>query len=132
MPVVGSPFDFRRMKPIGQDIHADDIQLREGQGYDHNFIIESYNGTIQKVAAVEEPTTGRKMDVYTDQPGIQLYAGNCIAPQTGKEGASYGKRSGFCLETQCFPDAINQSQFPDTVYGPDRPYKTTTIYKFFN
>lgn len=131
-PVVGSPFDFRRMKPVGQDINADDIQLKYGQGYDHNFIIDGYNGNIQKVAAVEEPTTGRKMDVYTDQPGIQFYAGNCIASQTGKEGASYGKRSGLCLETQCFPDAINQSQFPDTVYGPDRPYKTTTIYKFYN
>lgn len=131
-PVVGTPFDFRRMKPVGQDINADDIQLKYGQGYDHNFIIEGYNGNIQKVAAVEEPTTGRKMDVYTDQPGIQFYAGNCIAPQAGKEGTTYGKRSGLCLETQCFPDAINQSHFPDTVYGPDRPYKTTTIYKFYN
>lgn len=131
-PVVGTPFDFRRMKPVGQDINADDIQLKYGQGYDHNFIIDGYNGSIQKVAAVEEPTSGRKMDVYTDQPGIQFYAGNCIAPQAGKEGAAYGKRSGLCLETQCFPDAINQSHFPDTVYGPDRPYKTTTIYKFYN
>lgn len=132
VPVIGTPFNFMEMKTIGDEIDADDIQLKYGQGYDHNFIIDGYDGSLQKVASVEEPTTGRKMDVYTDQPGLQFYAGNCITPQTGKQGAAYGKRSGLCLETQCFPDAINQPQFPNTVYGPDRPYKTTTIYKFYN
>ncbi|MDE7477699.1 MAG: galactose mutarotase, partial [Lachnospiraceae bacterium] len=130
--VTGTPFDFRTMKTIGEDIEADDIQLKYGQGYDHNFALDNYDGTIQKVASVEEPVSGRKMDVYTDQPGLQFYAGSCITPQTGKDNTSYGKRSGFCLETQCFPNAINQPNFQDVVYGPDRPYKATAIYKFYN
>lgn len=131
VPVGGTPFDFTTMKAVGRDIETDDIQLRYGQGYDHNFAIDGYNGSLQKVASVEEPETGRKMDVYTDQPGLQFYAGSCITPQTGKGGAAYGKRSGLCLETQCFPNAINQPQFQDVVYGPDRPYRTTTVYKFY-
>ncbi|MDE6365016.1 MAG: galactose mutarotase [Lachnospiraceae bacterium] len=130
--VTGTPFDFRTMKPVGQDIDKDDTQLGYGQGYDHNYALDGFDGSIQKAASVEEPATGRKMDVYTDQPGIQFYAGSCITPQTGKGGAAYGKRSGLCLETQCFPDAVNQPQFQDVIYGPDRPYKTTTIYKFYN
>lgn len=130
--VAGTPFDFRTMKTVGDEIDVDNVQLGYGQGYDHNFAIDGFDGSIQKVASVEEPTTGRKMDVYTDQPGLQFYAGNCITPQTGKKGASYGKRSGLCLETQCFPDAINQPQFQDVVYGPERPYKTTTVYRFYN
>ena len=130
--VTGTPFDFRTMKAVGEDINQDNVQLGYGQGYDHNYALDGFDGTIQKVASVEEPTTGRKMDVYTDQPGLQFYAGNCITPQTGKGGAAYEKRSGLCLETQCFPDAINQPQFQNVIYGPERPYKTTTIYKFYN
>lgn len=130
--VEGTPFDFRAMKPVGQDIRADDIQLKYGQGYDHNFALDSFTGALQKAASVEEPATGRKLDVYTDQPGLQFYSGSCIAPTTGKEGAAYGSRSGLCLETQCFPNAVNQPQFQDVIYGPDRPYKTTTIYQFYN
>ena len=130
--VTSTPFDFRTMKTIGDEIDVDDVQLKYGQGYDHNFALDGFDGCLQKVASVEEPTTGRKMDVYTDQPGLQFYAGNCITPQTGKGDASYGKRSGLCLETQCFPDAINQPQFQNVIYGPDRPYKTTTVYRFYN
>ena len=132
VPVEGTPFDFRTMKTIGDDIDADDIQLTYGQGYDHNYAIDNYDGSIKKAAEVQDPATGRKMDVYTDQPGIQFYAGNCIKPETGKGGAEYKKRSGFCLETQTFPDSIHQPQFQDVVYGPERPYNTTTIYKFYN
>ena len=131
VPVVGTPFDFRELKVIGKDIEADDIQLKYGQGYDHNWIIDGYNGIMKKAAVVEEPTTGRRMEVYTDQPGIQFYAGSCIKPVAGKEGAAYGKRSGLCLETQAFPDSVNQSHFPDVIYGPDRNYQTTTIYKLY-
>ncbi len=130
--VADTPFDFRKMKTIGDEIDVDNVQLKYGQGYDHNFALDGFDGSIQKVASVEEPTTGRKMDVYTDQPGLQFYAGNCITPQIGKGGASYGKRSGLCLETQCFPDAVNQPQFQDVIYGPERPYKTTTVYRFYN
>lgn len=130
--VEGTPFDFRTMKTVGDDINAEDVQLGYGQGYDHNFALDDYNGKLQKAATLEEPTTGRKMDVYTDQPGVQFYAGSGIKPQSGKGGVRYDKRSGLCLETQCFPNAINQPQFQDVVYGPDRPYKTTTIYKFYH
>ncbi len=132
VPVEGTPFDFRTMKTIGDDIDADDIQLKYGQGYDHNYAIDDYDGTVKKAAEVQDPVSGRKMVVYTDQPGVQFYAGNCIQPETGKGGAEYKKRSGLCLETQTFPDAINQPHFQDVVYGPERPYKTTTIYKFYN
>jgi aldose 1-epimerase len=130
VPVEQTVFDFRTPKRVGQDIEADEIQLKYGQGYDHDFVIEGYTGDIIKAAQVEEPIIGRKMEVYTNQPAIQFYAGNCVAPQTGKGGAKYGKRSGLCLETQAMPNSINQPGFSNVVYGPDRPYDTTTIYKF--
>ncbi len=130
--VAGTPCEFRTMKTIGDDIDVDDVQLGYGQGYDHNYALDGFDGTLRKAATVEEPTTGRKMDVYTDQPGLQFYAGNCIKPETGKGGVQYDKRSGLCLETQCFPDAVNQPAFQDVIYGPDRPYKTTTVYRFYN
>jgi aldose 1-epimerase len=130
VPVEGTVFDFRTPKRVGADINADEIQLKYGQGYDHNFIIDGYNGDIIKVAEVSEPVSGRRMEVYTNQPAIQFYAGNCVAPQTGKGGYVYGKRSGLCLETQAIPNSINQKGFSNVVYGPERPYDTTTIYKF--
>jgi aldose 1-epimerase len=130
VPVEGTVFDFRKPKRVGEEINADETQLKYGQGYDHNFVIEGYTGDVIKVAQVDDPASGRKMEVYTDQPAIQFYAGNCVAPQTGKDGASYGKRSGLCLETQAIPNSINQPGFNNVVYGPDRPYDTTTIYKF--
>lgn len=132
VPVEGTPFDFRVMKRVGDEIDADNIQLKYGQGYDHNYAVDNYDGSVRKAAEVQDPATGRKMEVYTDQPGIQFYAGNCIKPHTGKAGASYGKRSGLCLETQTFPDSIHQTQFQNVVYGPERPYHTTTIYRFGN
>lgn len=128
--VAGTPFDFTSMKVIGNEIDADDEQLKFGQGYDHNWCVDNYDGSIKKIATVEEPVSGRIMEVYTDLPGVQFYAGNCITPQTGKAGASYGKRTGLCLETQTYPDSINQEGFPDVVHGPGKDYKTTTIYKF--
>jgi aldose 1-epimerase len=129
-PVEGTPFDFRTPKRVGKDINADDIRLKYGQGYDHNYVIDGYNGEVIKVATVTDPTSGRELEVYTDQPAMQFYAGNCIVPQTGKGGASYIERSGLCLETQAIPNSINQTGFSNVVYGPDRPYNTTTIYKF--
>lgn len=130
VPVEGTVFDFRQPRRVGQDINADEVQLKYGQGYDHNFVIDNYDGSVVKVAAVEDPASGRRMEVYTDQPAIQFYAGNCVAPQTGKGGASYGKRSGLCLETQAIPNSINQPGFNNVIYGPDRAYSNTTIYKF--
>lgn len=128
-PVVGTPFDFTTPTEIGARIDEDNVQLKIGQGYDHNWVLDNADGTIRKVAEVTESTKGRTLTVYSDQPGMQFYAGNCIAPQEGKGGAPYGKRSGLALETQAFPNSANEESFPDVIYGPDREYQTTTIYK---
>ena len=129
-PVAGTPFDFTTMHAIGERINEADEQLKLGQGYDHNWVVDNYDGTVRKIAEVTEETTGRSMEVYSDQPGIQFYAGNCIKPIGGKAGVTYGKRSGLALETQVFPNSVNQENFPNPIYGPDKDYNTTTIYKF--
>lgn len=128
--VEGTPFDFREWHVVGERIREENAQLKLGKGYDHNYVIDGFDGTVRKVAEVSEEISGRSMEVYTDQPGIQFYAGNCITPVGGKNGAFYEKRSGLCLETQVFPDSINQENFPNSVYGPDKDYETVTIYKF--
>jgi len=127
-PVEGTVFDFRTAKEIGKDIKAKEKQLKLVKGYDHNFVIDGYDGT-QKLVAVAK-AGGRTMEVYTDLPGIQFYAGNCIGKQKGKEGHKYTKRSGFCLETQYFPDNVNQDNFKKAIFGANETYKTTTVYKF--
>ena len=98
-------------------------------GYDHNWVLDHCDGSVRKIAEVTEPVKGRTMTVYSDQPGMQFYAGNCISPHKGKANAEYGKRCGLALETQAYPDSVNRENFPDVIYGPDREYKTTTIYK---
>lgn len=130
-PVAGTPFDFTKAKRIGEEINADDEQLKLTGGYDHNWVIDDADGTLREFATVTEPSSGRCMKAYTDMPGVQFYAGNFITPQPGKEEASYDARSGMCLETQHFPDTANRNNFPSAVYGPDRKYVKTTIYKFF-
>jgi aldose 1-epimerase len=129
-PVAGTPMDFTTAKEIGLEIDADMEQLKLVQGYDHNWVIDDYDGTLRKIATLEAPSSGRKMEVYTDLPGVQFYAGNCITPQSGKDGASYDVRSGLCLETQFFPDSIHQPSFPSSVFGGDKAYHSQTIYKF--
>lgn len=129
-PVAGTPFDFTKKKPIGQDINADFEQLKLGQGYDHNFVIDGADGTLREFAEVEDPKSGRKMKVFTDLPGVQFYAGNCITEETGKDNAAYGPRTGFCLETQYYPDTIHHANFPSAVFGPDRDYESVTVYRF--
>lgn len=129
-PVAGTPFDFRQPHLVGERIYDENEQLKLGQGYDHNWVVDNFDGSIRKVAEVSEETSGRSMEVYSDQPGIQFYAGNCIAPIAGKAGAEYGKRSGLALETQVFPNSVNQENFPNSIYGPDKDYVTTTVYKF--
>lgn len=128
--VEGTPFDFREPHLVGERINEENDQLKLGQGYDHNWVIDNYDGTVRKVAEVSEETSGRSMEVYTDQPGIQFYAGNCIQPIGGKNGVTYGKRSGLALETQVFPNSVNQDNFPNAIYGPDKDYEAVTIYKF--
>lgn len=129
-PVAGTPLDFTKEKRIGDEIEADFEQLRLVSGYDHNFVIDDWNGELQLVAKISEPGSGRSMEVYTDLPGIQFYAGNCIAETTGKGNTVYGVRDGFCLETDYFPNAVNEERFPSAVYGPEKDFISTTIYKF--
>lgn len=129
-PVEGTPMDFTSPKPIGQDIEADFEQLKLGQGYDHNFVIDGADGTLREIAVVEDKKSGRKLKTFTTLPGVQFYAGNCIGVQKGKDGVTYGPRMGMCLETQYFPDAINKPNFPSNVFGPDRDYEAVTVYQF--
>jgi len=126
--VEGTVFDFRTAKPIGQDINAREKQLKLVKGYDHNFVVDGYDGT-QKLIAVAK-AGGRTMLVYSDLPGVQFYAGNCIAKQKGKGNVKYSKRTGFCLETQYFPDNANQANFKKAVFNAGEVYSTKTVYKF--
>jgi len=128
LDVEGTVFDFRTEKTIGKDIKAREKQLKLVKGYDHNFVVDGYDGT-QKLIAVAKAGT-RTMEVYSDLPGVQFYAGNCIGRQKGKGGVKYTKRSGFCLETQYYPDNANQENFKKAVFDAGEVYKTTTVYKF--
>jgi len=125
--VKGTPFDFTTMKPIGKDLEATG---GNPVGYDHNFILDTKS--ISELAVrVVEPNSGRIMEVYTDQPGVQFYSGNFLdGTITGKSGTFYQQYTGFCLETQHFPDSPNQPAFPTTILKPGEKYHTTTIYKF--
>ena len=128
--VEGTPLDFTKMKPIGQDINADCEQLKLVQGYDHNFVVDGADGTLREIAEAQDPKSGRKMKVFTDLPGVQFYAGNCIGEETGKDNAAYGPRKGFCLETQYYPDNIHHPNFPQALFGPGKDYNSVTIYQF--
>ncbi len=128
--VAGTAFDFRLEKTIGRDINADDEQLKFVGGYDHNFVVDNADGTRRMFATVSSPATGITMQCSTTLPGVQLYTGNFLEGKNGKGGVSYGKRDGFCLETQFYPNSINQEGFPDSIFGPDREYDAITIYQF--
>ncbi len=126
--VKGTPFDFLDFHKIGERIGEDNEQLHFTGGYDHNYVIDK---TGQVVTTVEERTAGIRMEVITDLPGIQFYAGNFIRDNlSGKDGAVYGKRCGLCLETQYFPDSVNQEAFKSPVFAAGEKYDTTTTYKF--
>ncbi|VGO20691.1 aldose epimerase family protein [Pontiella sulfatireligans] len=128
LPVAGTPFDFRAAKAVGRDIGEGHEQLSYGSGYDHNFVLND-GSTI--AAELYDPSSGRLMQVVTDQPGIQLYTANFLnGGLTGKSGRPYQRRSALCLETQHFPDSPNQPIFPNTILRPGEEYKTTTIYRF--
>ena len=130
--VQGTPFDFREPTAIGARIDRDDEQLKLGKGYDHNFALSNKKqGSMVLAARVAEPTTGRVVEVWTTEPGIQFYSGNFLDGTIhGKGGQVYPHRSGICLETQHFPDSPNHPEFPSTVLKPGERYHTTTIYKF--
>ena len=130
-PVEGTVFDFTTAKPIGRDIGADVDQLQFVKGYDHNFVLREKKGAIIKAAEAYSPKTGICMEVFTDLPCVQFYAGNCMTPNmAGKNGAIYQPRCGFCLETQYAPNAINMDGFDKPVLKAGEPYDTTTCYKF--
>ena len=132
--VEGSPFDFRRAKTIGQDLNqqATDTQLRYGGGYDHNFVLNKVaEGSLDLAARVVDPKSGRQMDVYTEEPGIQFYGGNFMdGGDIGKYGNPFDYRGSFALETQHYPDSPNQDNFPNTILQPGKTYQTQSIYRF--
>ena|SRR5690606_37629619 len=131
MDVAGTPFDFRNTAVIGARINDDHEQLRYGKGYDHNFVLKE-SGKMNLAARVRSPKTGIVMEVLTVEPGIQFYSGNFMTGEDhdGKGGKAYPHRSGFCLETQHFPDSPNKPSFPSTTLNPGQTYETSSVYKF--
>lgn len=130
-PVDGTPFDFRSATAIGARIDAPDEQLRFGRGYDHNWVLIRSGDGLQLAARAYDPGSGRILEVFTTEPGVQFYSGNFLdGTITGKDGAVYGHRSGFCLETQHFPDSPNRPEFPSTILHPVESYGSTTVFRF--
>jgi aldose 1-epimerase len=130
-PVAGTPFDFRRPHAIGERINANNVQLKNGSGYDHNFVLNHSGSDLIESAQVVSPLSGIVLTEYTTEPGVQLYTGNFLnGKNVGKGGKAYQRRSGFCLEAQHFPDSPNEPKYPTTKLKPGETYQQTTIYKF--
>jgi len=130
-PVAGTPFDFKSAATIGARIGEDNEQLRFGGGYDHNFVLDREEPGLLHAARVYDPTTGRVMEVFTTEPGLQFYSGNFLdGSTTGKAGHVYRHRTGFCLETQHYPDSPNEPAFPSTILRPGEEYESRTVYAF--
>lgn len=128
--VKNSPFDFTKLKAINRDLDLNNTQLKLGSGYDHNFVLDGSTG-LKNAALVIEPISGRTMEVYTTEPGIQFYGGNHLnTNKVGKSNVFYDKQTAFCLETQHFPDSPNQANFPSTILEPNETYTSKTIYRF--
>lgn len=131
VPVAGTPLDFTAPTSIGERIEQPDRQLAYGHGYDHNFVLNRTGPGLVLAVEVYEPTTGRTMDVYTTEPGLQLYTGNFLdGTITGKAGHVYGRHAGFSLETQHFPDSPNHAEFPSSVLRPGAVYDSRTVFAF--
>ncbi len=130
-PVRGTPFDFTQPIKIGARINQSNQQLKYGQGYDHNWVLRNQGGSLSPAAKVVEETTGRVMEVYTTEPGMQFYTGNFLdGSHIGKGGKPYKRRYGFCMETQHYPDSPNRPNFPSVVLKAGERYETRTVYKF--
>jgi aldose 1-epimerase len=131
-PVAGTPFDFTEMESIGKRINdTTDTQIVLGGGYDHVWVFTDESDKLKSAAKVYEPTSKRTLEVFTTEPAVQFYSGNFLdGSLTGKNSKVYGKRYGFCLETEHYPDAPNQPDFPNTVLLPGETYTTTTVYRF--
>ncbi|MBR9999325.1 MAG: galactose mutarotase [Cyclobacteriaceae bacterium] len=131
LDVENTPFDFRELKTIGKDIDAGHQQIKNGNGYDHSFVITGQPGDLRQACIVKEPDSGRILEVWTTEPAVQFYTANFLDGSiTGKDETIYEKRSGFCLEAQHFPDSPNHPDFPSTVLDPGATFQQTTIYKF--
>ena len=131
LPVEGTPMDFREFKEIGREIGASYDQLIMAKGYDHNWVLDGYDGSLRLVAEAVDEKTGIGVEVYTDLPGVQFYTGNYIdGTRPGKGGAKYQERAGYCFETQYYPDAVNHPQFPSPILPEGKEYHTVTVYKF--
>jgi aldose 1-epimerase len=130
-PVAGTPFDFTRPQPIGARINDAHQQMKYGNGYDLNWVLDSQNGSLALAAKVYEPASGRTLEVLTTEPGIQFYCGNFLdGSLTGKSGKKYQLRNGFCLETQHYPDSPNQKAFPSCLLRPGEVKKSQTVFRF--
>ncbi|MFC4931992.1 aldose epimerase family protein [Massilia sp. GCM10023247] len=130
-PVAGTPFDFRRPRPIGAAIEAADEQLQYGGGYDHCFVLnKAAPKTMTRAARVREPVSGRVLELFTQEPGVQFYSGNFLDGSLQGKGRTYARRSGFCLEPQHFPDSPNQPGFPNTILRPGETYATESRLRF--
>ncbi len=130
MKLAGTPFDFAELTTISDRIDDDDELLKIGKGYDINYVINKKEGEFGFAGVLVDDKSGRKMTVYTDLPGVQFYAGNCIATQKGKGGFTYKKRYAVCLETQFYPDAVNHANFPQPLLKAGEEFKSITAYKF--
>ncbi|AGB29027.1 MULTISPECIES: aldose epimerase family protein [Prevotellaceae] len=129
--VKGTPFDFTTPKEVGRDIDADDEQIKNGAGYDHCYVLnKKEEGELSFAAKITEPVSGRTMEVYTTEPGVQLYTDNWADGYKGQHGATFPRRSGICFECQHFPDTPNHPYFPSVVLNPGEQYKQKTIYRF--
>lgn len=130
-PVAGTPMDFIRPRRIGERIAAEHEQIRRGKGYNHNFVLESTDGSLALAAIVREPASGRVLEVLTTEPGMQLYTLNTFTKtRPGKSGRAYPPHGGLALETEHFPDAINQPRFPSVILRPGETFRSTTVYRF--
>lgn len=129
--VEGTPFDFREPRRVGERIGVQDEQITLGAGYDHNFVVRGEAGSLRPVAMVTEPATGRRLEVASTEPGVQFYSGNFLdGSVSGPSGRPYVRRSGLCLETQGFPDAVNHPEFPSVVLRPGEVYSSVTTWTF--
>ena len=129
--VKGTPLDFTTPKEVGRDIDADDEQIKNGAGYDHCYVLnKKEEGELSFAAKITEPVSGRTMEVYTTEPGVQLYTDNWADGYKGQHGATFPRRSGICFECQHFPDTPNHPYFPSVVLNPGEQYKQKTIYRF--
>lgn len=129
--VKDTPFDFRTPKTVGRDIDADDEQIKNGAGYDHCFVLnKKEEGELSFAARIKEPVSGRTMEVYTTEPGVQVYTDNWADGYKGQHGATFPRRSAICFEAQHFPDSPNRPYFPSVVLKLGQVYTQKTVYKF--